>query len=195
MIKENEINRIKETVSKLEQRNRRLTWSFRFLMILWAATVSAIFVLNNVNAETKDVKTSSTVSENSILRVRGLIVVDENGTERVQIGAPLPDPLGLGKRTKRQGAVSGILLMDAEGNERSGYVTSDVSSEVLLTLDNIGEQAALFAANPHTGAYFVIRDSDNNNSVSLEANGKNPAIRLYGQGKTLFQAPESKDSK
>jgi hypothetical protein len=195
VIEENEISKIKDAVLKLEQRNRRLTWSFRILLALWATTFSAIVAINNANAETQDAKTDSTITQNSVLRVRGLVVVDENGTERVQIGAPLPDPLGLGKRTKRQGAVSGILLMDAEGNERSGYATSDISSEVFLTLDNIGEQAALFAANPHTGAYFLIRDSDNENFVRLDANGKNPTIKMIRQGKTVFQVPEAEGEK
>src|SRR5437868_3696323 len=60
-----------------------------------------------------------------ILRVRGLIVVDEHGIERVWIGAPLPDPSFLGKRGQRQAPISGILLMDADGTERSGYVTDE----------------------------------------------------------------------
>jgi hypothetical protein len=129
-----------------------------------------------------------------VLRVRGLVVVDENGTERVQIGAPLPGPLALGKRHKRQGVVSGILLMDAEGNERSGYVT-DTAGAVYLTLDNVGEQAAMFYANQETGANLYVRDSDNGNTIRLDAYGKNPSIKMFRQGKPVFQVPDAGGNK
>jgi len=43
-------------------------------------------------------------SAGDILTVRGLIVVDEKGVERVRIGSPLPGPMINGKREPRQGA-------------------------------------------------------------------------------------------
>jgi hypothetical protein len=60
-----------------------------------------------------------------MLMVKRLAIVDEKGTERVVIAAPLPDPIVQGKRVKRDGPVSGILIFDPKGNERGGYVTSD----------------------------------------------------------------------
>ena len=62
--------------------------------------------------------------EPDTLRLRQLSIVDTNGVERVRIGAPLPEPPMLGKRFHRDGPISGILLFDAEGNERTGYATS-----------------------------------------------------------------------
>ena len=38
--------------------------------------------------------------------------VDANGTERVRIAAPLPDPIKIGKPFDRQGLVSGMLIFD-----------------------------------------------------------------------------------
>jgi hypothetical protein len=71
------------------------------------------------------------------LTVKRLAVVDDKGTERVVIAAPLPDPLILGKRVKRDGPVSGILIFDPKGNERGGYVTSDSGDlAALITLDS-----------------------------------------------------------
>jgi len=49
------------------------------------------------------------------LRVRELAVVDERGTERVLIAAPLPEPMIMGKRGKRGGKISGIIILDATG--------------------------------------------------------------------------------
>jgi hypothetical protein len=53
--------------------------------------------------------------KDGILRVRGLIVEDRNGHERVRLGAPLPDPMIHGVRYKRSGDISGLLISDAAG--------------------------------------------------------------------------------
>jgi hypothetical protein len=50
-----------------------------------------------------------------VLTVKRIAVVDENGTERVVIAAPLSDPIIQGKRVKRDGAASGILIFDPKG--------------------------------------------------------------------------------
>ena len=52
---------------------------------------------------------------NGVLRVRQTTVVDEKGTERIWMGAPVPAPTVDGKRVKRSGPVSGIILLDAKG--------------------------------------------------------------------------------
>ena len=41
-----------------------------------------------------------------VLRVRQLSIVDANGVERVRLGAPLPEPMILGKRFDRDGVFS-----------------------------------------------------------------------------------------
>lgn len=76
-----------------------------------------------------------------LIRARRIEVIDGRGVERVIIAAPLPDPMLLGKRTARGDAVSGILILDAEGNERGGYVTGDTSRDAALTLDELGRGA------------------------------------------------------
>ena len=43
----------------------------------------------------------------------------------------------LGRRFNRGESVSGILIYDAEGNERGGYVTDDESGGAALTLDEM----------------------------------------------------------
>ena len=68
-----------------------------------------------------------------MLRVRQLVVVDEHGTERVIIGAPLPDPMILGKRHRRDGPVSGMIIADSTGTERGGYVTSDQGGSLTVS--------------------------------------------------------------
>lgn len=187
-MQESELSQIKRAISKLKWQNRRLTWGFRILLLLWIATLSAFAVIKNTSAETS-------MAPDSVLRVRGLIVVDEKGTERVRIGAPLPDPLLLGKRLKRDGSISGILLMDGEGNERSGYFTSDEPGTVALTLDTVQGQTAQFLANDDYGANLQMRDQDHGHSVELYAVGNAPNLIITRAGKPLFQLPEEKEQK
>jgi hypothetical protein len=68
------------------------------------------------------VRAVKAAAQPEVLSVKRLAVVDDNGTERVVIAAPLPDPMILGKRVKRDGPVSGVLILDPKGNERGGYV-------------------------------------------------------------------------
>src|SRR5262245_66010477 len=78
------------------------------------------------------------------------------------IGAPVPDPIVQGKRLKRSGPISGVILLDAKGNERSSYVTSDLSGEVFLSLDSEKGQETLFLANPGGGSHLSIYDANRN---------------------------------
>ena len=65
--------------------------------------------------------------------VHGLLVLDENGFDRVVIGDSVPDP-SIGRRI---GPASGVVINDAQGFERSGYGLLDVEGtyRVVLGLD------------------------------------------------------------
>ena len=116
------------------------------IVILWLATMLVNFI-GSANASEKISSTNIAALPNAeSLRVREIVVVDANGTPRVRIAAPLPDPIMLGKRSKRGGEVSGIILYDAEGNERGGYVT-DEERNVALTLDEINRAAVHLGVN------------------------------------------------
>lgn len=192
MIEENDIRKITETIAKLERKNRRLTCGFYLLLILSAAVFTAFVTIQKTDAHNDS---GNGIAPDSVLRVRGLIVTDANGKDRVQIGAPLPDPLLQGKRYKRNGAVSGILMLDSEGNERSGYFTSDEPGTVALTLDTVAGQTAMFLANDTRGANLQMFDRDNQSSVRLLAVGDAPNVIVTRQGKKIFQLPEAKEEK
>lgn len=125
----------------------------------------------------------------SVLRVRGLVVVDSTGVERVVIGAPVPDPLIYGRRSQRLGTTSGILLFDADGNERSGYLTSEEAGEVFFTLDAAARQQALFLANASGGANLQLWDMEGN-AVGLSAVG-GPGLGMRRRGQTVLSLPDS----
>lgn len=63
----------------------------------------------------------------------GIVILDENGFDRVALGNTVPDPnIGL-----RMGASTGLLLNDERGFERSGYgvLKVDGNNRVVLGLD------------------------------------------------------------
>jgi hypothetical protein len=120
------------------------------------------------------------------LRVREITVVDAQGTERVWIGAPVPDPIENGRRVARKGAVSGVILLDAKGNERSGYVTSDGSGEVFMSLDSERGQEALFLMNPGGGGHLSIYDAAKNQAEIGIVRGR-PTVRLEDKGQVIFE--------
>jgi hypothetical protein len=127
--------------------------------------------------------------KDGILRVRGLIVEDPNGHERVRLGAPLPDPMIHGVRVKRSGVISGMLISDADGNERGGYVTGDKSGEAFFTLDSEDEQQVLFLANPKGGVNFDLFDSKGN-EAQMTVFPDGPRLTLRKEKKTVSELPK-----
>jgi hypothetical protein len=91
----------------LVQRLERIEGSLsRWRMFAIGAGVSVcVVVLGAANLRPQDV-----------LRVRGLIVVDEQGHERVMIGAPVPSAAGTGRRSP----MAGIAINDDAGRQRFG---------------------------------------------------------------------------
>lgn len=65
--------------------------------------------------------------------LHGMLVLDENGFDRIAIGDSVPDP-NIGQRV---GPATGVVINDAEGFERSGYGLLDVEGvyRVVLGLD------------------------------------------------------------
>lgn len=81
----------------------------------------------------------------------GMIVLDENGQDRLALGDSVPDP-NIGRRI---GPATGLTLNDAQGFERSGYgvLTVQGKDRVVLGLDDDqGEGIALSLVDGgHTG--------------------------------------------
>ncbi len=121
-----------------------------------------------------------------ILKVRGIIITDSLGVERVIIGAPLPDPTFHGYRASRgqNAGVSGVMLYDSEGQERGGYVTDDDYGNVFLTLDSKTSQQALFISEPQGGATMMVWGA-NGNKATMGAYNDTISLDLLNNGKKL----------
>ncbi len=120
---------------------------------------------------------------NEIIKVRGLVVTDSLGVERVIIGAPLPPPQMHGYRFDRgeNSDVSGVMLYDSEGQERSGYVTDNDYGNVFLTLDSKTSQKVLFVTEPQ-GTSTLRMWGRNGNQIELGAGDEGVWINGFKNG-------------
>jgi hypothetical protein len=180
-------------LGRLQLEVRQLRQQFRRQQLLLAGSALAVGVLLTwiYLGRPAPVMASGT-DKDGILHVRGLIVEDGNKRERVRLGAPLPDPMIHGIRYKRSGAISGLIISDAEGNERGGYVTSDQSGEAFLSLDSEDEQQVLFLTNPKGGVNFDIFDAKGN-EAQLTVFPDGPLFKMKKLKKTVAELPAAAD--
>ena len=185
MTTEDQIAALSATVAKLERRSRfsvGIAVSFALLAI-----AGPLMAKPDVGASAG----FTSIAADSVLTLRELMIVDSMGTPRVRIAAPLPDPIMLGKRFNRGGVVSGILIYDAEGNERGGYVTGDESRGAALTLDEI-MRAAVHIGVEDRGEAHVSVDNGLGGYGLLGINGRDGAyIRLHSAGKMTAVLPDT----
>lgn len=169
----------------------------KFFYILSTLNLAA-FSFYLLSFTTKD--TLTTVDfQNKIIKVRGIVIVDSLGIERVIVGSHLPEPNfgtknGYGNRANSRGknGVSGVMLYDAEGQERGGYVTDDSYGNAFLTLDSKTQMQLLLLAEPQGAAAIMLNSADRKNTVTLSATDEtadlklkqnNQNIKLYGNEK------------
>ena len=172
------IQQLTGSIQALERKCRRQSWLIAAMLLAGAA-----FGLSRTVLKPR----SEIAGSGKILRARGLSIVDEKGTERVFIGAPVREPLLLGKRFPRGGAMSGILLFDEDGTERSGYCTSEGYPNVLFTLDAIGKQHALFMAEPQGATSLWIWNGASGFKLGVDEDAAN--LKMTAGGKTILEVP------
>lgn len=178
----------------LKRKYQILTRIVLGMAVVWLLTMLGQ-IAASVRASDKREQLSNQGVVHDSIRVRELVVVDANGTARVRVGAPLPDPIMLGKRFKRGEAVSGVLLYDAEGNERGGYIT-DEERHVALTLDEINRAAVHIGVNDR-GEMHVELFNGRGGYAGLGLLPSGPWFRLEtpGQPPTVFPKPSEGERK
>jgi hypothetical protein len=165
-----------------ERSNRRLTR----LVAAQAVGAGAILVALAVSCATPE---QAGVEEPTPrpLRVSELEVVDPDGVVRVRIGGDLPDAIIDGKGVPRGEAAAGVLLYDATGQERGGYVTWAPSGNVGLTLDTRHGQVALLAADPEAGSTVSLRHELD--GIEMRSDPDGSRITAVREGQVVFQEP------
>lgn len=158
-----------------------------------------LYVLSTINVltgclylysfTTKDNTGNITDLSDRILKVKGIVVVDSLGIERVMVGAHLPEPnFSTGNRIaarKKTGSVSGVMLFDAEGQERGGYVTDDYYGNAFLTLDSKTAQHFLLVAEPQGNTALQLWSRNGKNKISIATDDDGAAIELKKNDKDI----------
>jgi hypothetical protein len=107
--------------------------------------------------------------------MHGMLVLDENGQDRLAIGDSTPDP-NIGKRI---GTGPGVIINDADGFERTGYGMLTVAGRdrVVLGLDGKdGDEAVVLSVHDDGPAGLSVRGS-NRRSIFL---GTSPVVPWLG---------------
>ena len=181
---------LRETIQRLERDTRRLRRTLHVGVITVCGLLVAGFATDRAQDRTIALR-AALLGADSVLQLRGLLIVDDHGVTRLRLGAPLPGPVVGGKEAKRAGPVSGMLVMDGDGDERGGFVTADGpgdKSEAFIGLDSKEGQVSLFLANAHDGANLQVWDQ-HGNAVRLYATGGSPRILVAREGKIAARLP------
>lgn len=176
-------------VARLE-RNLRVA----SVVAAFSSTASVLLVIGAVGSHANAAISKPQPQVLDVLRVRELNVVDGNGITRVKIGSPLPNAVIDGRQETRGGrpadTISGMLLFDAEGVERSGYATADHGySNVMLTLDDKHKQHAMFIAEPTGATTLRLFNADTHDRVDVAVDGNGPSISMVRRGKETWSFP------
>jgi len=101
--------------------------------------------------------------------VTGIVLLGPNGADRVVIAYPGIEPQVMGKVEKRSVAVAsaGLLINDADGNERAGFGVSDDGSRISLGLDYADRDALGLLVSPgFSGLAVFARDGERNDQIT-----------------------------
>lgn len=181
----------KSIASRLEDCERQIRTLRRAIAITTSLLAASSTLVLSAFGNT--FRRGTAVAADSV-RVHELIVLDTAGTVRARIGGNLPDAVINGRRAARGDNAAGVLLYDRSGTERGGYVTFDKSDVVGLTLDNHGNQAALFAAGPKPNEGAVARLWRQRDWAELRADDTGPRVSIGRSGAVSFIAPPMSDA-
>jgi hypothetical protein len=105
-----------------------------------------------------------------VLRVRGLIVEDQNGRERVLIGAPIPNVAG----RKRKDEMAGVLILGENGVDRVGIAADPTPDPQIkgTVRGRIGTGAGLYVndkdGNERGGFGFGVLDNNDRMVLGMD---------------------------
>lgn len=180
-----ELELLRGRVDRLDRRLRSLRLALFAACCVATASLAGACLQRSAAAEAPDSKPDTEPDGDQVLRVRGLVVVDERGVERVVIGAPAPDP----RAGPRVAPLYGILINGPEGDERGGYGVMGGGDEAVLTLDaRTGEEVFKVVANADAGASLFLMHQDGATVQATTYRGR-PELELFASdGESLFTA-------
>lgn len=111
---------------RISDRTTKLLLSLLVIGV-WCLLAQSVFQILPLTVGAQD-----TDKQQQILRARGLVIVDEQGRERLILGAPVPDPPHAGKRIN---PAHGMMILDAKGYERWGVGIMDETGQMAMGFD------------------------------------------------------------
>lgn len=106
-------------MSKLDRVSKTL---LALLVIgVWGLLLQSAMRVSRVEAQSKTAANQAG-QVSPVIKTRSLIIVDEQGRDRVLLGAPVPDPPHQGKRISPG---HGMIILDPQGYERFGVGLMD----------------------------------------------------------------------
>lgn len=122
---------------------------------VWGVLFQTMFQSSSVEAQSKpEALQANQVSP--VIKTRGVIIVDEQGRERVILGAPVPDSPAEGR--KRINPAHGMIIIDQNGYERFGVGLMD-NGQMAMGFDappgkgdDRNRERLHFVADPEGGA-------------------------------------------
>jgi hypothetical protein len=131
-------------------------------------------------------KSKQLIPENTVLRLKGVTIVDDKGIERVWIGAPVESPIVMGRRHNRGTTAHGIILLDEQGHERGSFAMHDESSAIALTMDNVSKMVYNLSTSAAGGVTEWIRDRYGN-QIYMGTGIKGPFLKMIPADTTFKQ--------
>ncbi len=94
------------------------------------------------------------------ISTRRIDIVDENGTIRMTLSAPTPEPIFDGIQYRRAFPVSGLTIYDENGSERGGYGVADIpGGAAVMALDHTNIDAVGFRVMPDGSVSFIMNEA------------------------------------
>jgi len=153
---------VQARLTSLEVRARRAEQKTRICIFVWLVT----FCFALLSLKTKTVHSEQRASDT--LRVHQLVILDEQGRDRIVIAAPLPNPMVNGKVGIRRNVVSaGVQFKDPNGNERGGIAALDDGSFLFGIDDETGRERAHLYYIPKRGSGVYLQGEEKLETVSL----------------------------
>lgn len=172
----------------LDQRVKKLQTWLKLVAMGWLLTVSAFFLTASSTS-----RQQHTFGSDSI-KVRKLVIIDENNKERIVIAAPIPDPIANGEVRPRRSVVdAGIQFKDPNGNERGGIASMADGSFAVGIDDETGRERAHLFYVPGIGSGVYVQGKTGAETISLviPSEGGSPKLELVDRsGKKAAVIPD-----
>lgn len=100
---------------------------------------------------------------------RRIDLVGEDGVVRLTLGAPLPNPVVDGVEYRRDRPVNGLMIRDADGNERGGIAFLDGLNMPALIFDHkTSEAAGLVVQNDGSMLFLMVQPGEETRDPRLD---------------------------